>query len=134
MILDVILCALGCMGILGLVWGIGAWCLFPLAGRQAQVLFPGDAAGALERQLRGGELLRAAGIWRGDVFVVTDSMTEKERQEAEILARARPEVQLVTRERLCAILMMESPYDRPRRDDDPRHGAERAVSKPGKRI
>ena len=60
MILDVIFCALWCVGILALVWGLAGWLLLPLSGRQSTVLFPDGKEGALERQLRTNAWLRAA--------------------------------------------------------------------------
>ena len=62
MIWDVLICALWCVGILGLVWVLAGWFLLPLSGRQLTVIFPEERPGALERQLRTIEWLRAAGL------------------------------------------------------------------------
>lgn len=82
MILDVIFCALWCVGILALVWGLAGWLLLPLSGRQSTVLFPDGKEGALERQLRTNAWLRAAGLERGMVYVVYDGLSSQARQEA----------------------------------------------------
>ena len=84
MILDVIFCALWCVGILALVWGLAGWLLLPLSGRQSTVLFPDGKEGALERQLRTNAWLRAAGLERGMVYVVCDGLSSQARQEAEL--------------------------------------------------
>ena len=65
MIWDVLICALWCVGILGLVWVLAGWFLLPLSGKQMTAIFPDGKPGALERQLRTIEWLRAAGLSRG---------------------------------------------------------------------
>ena len=119
MILDVIFCALWCVGILALVWGLAGWLLLPLSGRQSTVLFPDGKEGALERQLRQKD---------GRVHIA------QARQEAELFARDRDYLCVLTRAQLCAILKMEREHDEAGRTDDSRHGAERAVSESGKRL
>lgn len=133
MVWQVIVCALWCAGILMLVWLLGAWCLFPLSEKQVTVLFPDGGDDALERQLRANALLRAAGIARGSVYVVTDGLAEEARRAAEIFSRYHAEVLPVTAAQLYEILKMESQYDGARRDDS-RHGAKCAVSKSGERL
>lgn len=133
MLWQVVLCALWCAGILLFIWALGAWCLFPLSERQITVLLPDGGAGALERELRANCLLRAAGMMRGRVYVLTDGLPEAARQEAEAFSRQHAEVLPVTGAQLCAILKLESQYDGAGRDDS-RHGAERAVSKSGERL
>ena len=134
MILDVIFCALWCVGILALVWGLAGWLLLPLSGRQSTVLFPDGKEGALERQLRTIEWLRAAGLSRGEVFVICDRMDAAEKREAEAFARDRIYLHVGTRAQLCAIVKMGWNDDEAGRTDDSRDGAERPVSEPGKRI
>ena len=107
MILDVIFCALWCVGILALVWGLAGWLLLPLSGRQSTVLFPDGKEGALERQLRTNAWLRAAGLERGMVYVICDGLSSQARQEAELFARDRDYLCVLTRAQLCAILKME---------------------------
>ena len=123
MILDVIFCALWCVGILALVWGLAGWLLLPLSERQSTVLFPD-----------GNAWLRAAGLERGVVYVVCDGLSSQARQEAELFARDRDYLCVLTRAQLCAILKMEREHDEAGRTDDSRHGAERAVSESGKRL
>lgn len=130
MILDVIVCALWCVGILMLIWCIAGWLLLPLSSRQMTVLVPENRSGALERQLRTNEWLRAAGFLKGPVFVLTDDLEDPVRLEAEHFAAGREHIDLVTRAQLCAILKVEQNHDETGRADDPRHGTERAVSKP----
>ena len=134
MILDVIFCALWCVGILALVWGLAGWLLLPLSGRQSTVLFPDGKEGALERQLRTNAWLRAAGRERGMVYIVCDGLSSQARQEAELFARDRDDLCVLTRAQLCAILKMEREHDEAGRTDDSRHGAERAGSESGKRL
>lgn len=134
MILDVLICALWCVGILGLVWVLAGWFLLPLSGRQLTVIFPEERPGALERQLRTIEWLRAAGLSRGEVFAVCDELNDVTKQEAEAFARARVYLHIVTRAQLCAIVKMGWNDDEAGRTDDSRHGAERAVSESGKRL
>ena len=131
MILDVIFCALWCVGILGLVWVLAGWFLLPLSGRQLTVIFPEERPGAL---LRTNAWLRAAGLERGMVYVVCDELSSQARQEAELFARDRDYLCVLTRAQLCAILKMEREHDEAGRTDDSRHGAERAVSESGKRL
>ena len=134
LILEVLICALWCVGILGLVWCLAGWFLLPLSGKQATVLFPDGTGGSLERQLRSIEWLRAAGLSKGTVFVICDALDDTTRQEAELFARQRFYLRLVSQTELCRILRMEKDNDEAGRTDDPRHGAERAVSEPGKRL
>ena len=108
--------------------------LLPLSGRQSTVLFPDGKEGALERQLRTNAWLRAAGLERGMVYVVCDGLSSQARQEAELFARDRDYLCVLTRAQLCAILKMEREHDEAGRTDDSRHGAERAVSESGKRL
>ena len=56
------------------------------------------------------------------------------RQEAELFARDRDYLCVLTRAQFCAILKMEREHDEAGRTDDSRHGAERAVSESGKRL
>lgn len=134
MIWDVLICALWCVGILGLVWVLAGWFLLPLSGRQLTVIFPEERPGALERQLRTIEWLRAAGLSRGEVFVIYDRMDAAEKREAEAFARDRIYLHVGTRAQLCAIVKMGWNDDEAGRTDDSRDGAERPVSEPGKRI
>ena len=134
MLLDVILCTLICVAILTLVWCLAGWCLLPLSNRQITVLTPDEHDGALERQLRTIEWLRAAGLLRGPVYVVCDDVSDDTRQEAEVFAASRTYLRVLTRAQLCTILMMESPHDTSGRTNDSRHGTERAVSEPGERV
>ena len=90
--------------------------------------------GALERQLRTLEWLRAAGLSRGEVFVICDRMDAAEKREAEAFARDRIYLHVGTRAQLCAIVKMGWNDDEAGRTDDSRDGAERPVSEPGKRI
>ena len=113
MILDVIFCALWCVGILALVWGLAGWLLLPLSERQSTVLFPDGKEGALERQLRTNAWLRAAGLERGVVYVVCDGLSSQARQEAELFARDRDYLCVLTRAQLCAILKMKSLFKYP---------------------
>ena len=108
--------------------------LLPLSGRQSTVLFPDGKEGALERQLRTNAWLRAAGLERGMVYVICDGLSSQVRQEAELFARDRDYLCVLTRAQLCAILKMEREHDEAGRTDDSRHGAERAVSESGKRL
>ena len=110
------------------------WLLLPLSGRQSTVLFPDGKEGALERQLRTNAWLRAAGLERGMVYIVCDGLSSQARQEAELFARDRDYLCVLTRAQLCAILKMEREHDEAGRTDDSRHGAERAVSESGKRL
>ena len=119
------------MGILGLVWVLAGWFLLPLSGRQLTVIFPEERPGALERQLRTIEWLRAAGLSRGEVC---DRMDAAEKREAEAFARDRIYLHVGTRAQLCAIVKMGWNDDEAGRTDDSRDGAERPVSEPGKRI
>ena len=128
------ICALWCVGILGLVWVLAGWFLLPLSGRQLTVIFPEERPGTLERQLRTIEWLRAAGLSRGEVFAVCDRMNAEEKREAEIFARDRIYLHVGTRAQLCAIVKMGWNDDEAGRTDDSRDGAERPVSEPGKRI
>ena len=134
MILDVLACALWCVGILTLVWCLAGWCLLPLSGRQMTVLRPVDKPGFLERQLRTNAWLRAAGLTSGRVYVISDALTEQRLSEAEHFARDFPYLSVVTTARLCAILKMEWEDGEAGRTDDSRDGAERTVSESGKRI
>ena len=134
MIWDVLICALWCVGILGLVWVLAGWSLLPLSGRQLTAIFPDGKSGALERQLRTIEWLRAAGLSRGEVFVIYDRMDAAEKREAEAFARDRSYLHVGTRAQLCAIVKMGWNDDEAGRTDDSRDGAERPVSEPGKRI
>ena len=134
MILEVSICALWCVGILGLVWVLAGWFLLPLAGNQATVLFPDGKDGALERQLRTIEWLRAAGLSKGTVFVLCDTLDETTYREAVLFASTRFYLRLVSRTELCRFLRMGTNDDEAGRTDDSRHGAERAVSEPGKRL
>lgn len=134
LILEVLICALWCVGILGLVWVLAGWFLLPLAGKQMTVLFPSGADGALERQLRTIEWLRAAGLSKGEVIVLCDDLDDTSRREAALFAEKRFYIQILTRAQFCAIIRMETNDDEAGRTDDPRHGAERAVSESGKRL
>ena len=134
MILDVLVCALWCVGILTLIWCLAGWCLLPLSGRQITVLRPDARSGALERQLRTNAWLRAAGLASGLVFVISDVLTDECLSEAEHFARDCPYLRVVTTAQLCAILKMEWEDDEAGRTDDSRDGAERTVSESGKRI
>ena len=134
MILDVLVCALWCVGILTLVWCLAGWCLMPLSGRQMTVFRPDGRPGSLERQLRTNAWLRAAGLTSGRVYVISDALAERSLSEAEHFARDRPYLSIVTTAQLCAILKMEWEDDKAGRTDDSRDGAERAVSESGKRI
>ena len=129
MILDVIFCALWCVGILALVWGLAGWLLLPLSGLPSHSFFL-----AFQRQLRTNAWLRAAGLERGMVYVVCDGLSSQARQEAELFARDKDYLCVLTRAQLCAILKMEREHDEAGRTDDSRHGAERAVSESGKRL
>ena len=128
------ICALWYVGILGLVWVLAGWFLLPLSGRQLTVIFPEERPGALERQLRTLEWLRAAGLSRGEVSVICDRMDAAEKREAEAFARDRIYLHVGTRAQLCAIVKMGWNDDEAGRTDDSRDGAERPVSEPGKRI
>ena len=64
----------------------------------------------------------------------TPDPEEQARQEAELFARDRDYLCVLTRAQLCAILKMEREHDEAGRTDDSRHGAERAVSESGKRL
>lgn len=97
-------------------------------------IFPDGKPGALERQLRTIEWLRAAGLSRGEVFVICDRMDAAEKREAEAFARDRIYLHVGTRAQLCAIVKMGWNDDEAGRTDDSRHGAERAVSESGKRL
>ena len=134
MIWDVLICALWCVGILGLVWVLAGWFLLPLSGKQMTAIFPDGKPGALERQLRTIEWLRAAGLSRGEVFAVCDRMDAAEKREAEAFARDRIYLHVGTRAQLCAIVKIGWNDDEAGRTDDSRDGAERPVSEPGKRI
>ena len=105
-----------------------------LSGRQLTVIFPEERPSALERQLRTIEWLRAAGLSRGEVFVICDRMDAAEKREAEAFARDRIYLHVGTRAQLCAIVKMGWNDDEAGRTDDSRDGAERPVSEPGKRI
>ena len=113
---------------------LAGWLLLPLSGRQSTVLFPDGKEGALERQLRTNAWLRAVGLERGMVYIVCDGLSSQARQEAELFARDRDYLCVLTRAQLCAILKMEREHDEAGRTDDSRHGAERAVSESGKRL
>ena len=130
MILDVIVCALWCVGILTLIWCIAGWLLLPLSSRQMTILVPENRPGALEQQLRANEWLRAAGFLKGPVFVLTDDLEDSVRQEAECFASGHKHISILTRAQLCVILKVEQNHDETGRADDPRHGTERAVPKP----
>ena len=130
MILDVIICALWCVGILTLIWCIAGWLLLPLSSRQMTVLVPDDRPGALEQQLRANEWLRAAGFLKGPVFVLSDDLEETVRLEAEYFASEHKQIDILTRAQLCAILKVEQNHDETGRADDPRRSTERTVSKP----
>ena len=134
MIWDVLICALWCVGILGLVWVLAGWFLLPLSGKQLTVIFPEERSGALERQLRTIEWLRAARLSRGEVFVICDRMDAAEKRETEAFACDRIYLHVGTRAQLCAIVKMGWNDDEAGRTDDSRDGAERPVSEPGKRI
>ena len=134
MIVDVLICALWCVGILALIWVLAGWFLLPLSERQLTVLLAESKPGALERQLRTIEWLRAAGLSRGAVFVVRDGLAEDASRELEIFARDRLYLQVGTRTQLCAMVEMGWNNDEAGRTDDSRDGAERPVSEPGKRI
>lgn len=134
LLLEVLICALWCAGILGLVWCLAGQFLLPLSGKQATVLFPDGTDGALERQLRSIEWLRAAGLSKGTVFVICDELDDTQRREAALFAKQRFYLRLVSRTELCRLLRMEKDNDEAGRTDDPRHGAERAVSEPGERL
>ena len=54
--------------------------------------------------------------------------------QAELFARDRDYLCVLTRAQFCAILKMEREHDEAGRTDDSRHGAERAVSESGKRL
>ena len=125
---------LWCVGILALVWVLAGWFLLPLPDRQLTVILPERKPGALERQLRTIEWLRAAGLSRGEVFVICDALDEDERRDADVFARDRFHVLLGTRAQLCARIKMGWDDDKAGRTDDSRNSAERAVSEPGKRI
>ncbi len=128
------ICALWCVGILALVWVLAGCFLLPLSERQLTVISPEGRLGALERQLRTIEWLRAAGLSRGDVFVICDTLDLEQKREAEIFARDRFYLRLGTRAQLCRIVEMGWNDDEAGRIDDSRDSAERAVSEPGKRI
>ena len=98
------------------------------------VLFPDGKSGALERQLRSIEWLRSAGLSQGTVFVLCDDLDSTQRREAGLFAEKRFYLRLVSRTELCRLLRMGTNDDEAGRTDDPRHGAERAVSEPGKRL
>ena len=134
MIVDVLICAHWCVGILALIWVLAGYFLLPLSGRQLTVISPEGRLGALERQLRTIEWLRAAGLSRGEVFVLCDALDAEQKQEAEIFARDRFYLRLGTRAQLCRIVEMGWNDDEAGRTDDSRDSAERAVSEPGKRI
>ena len=134
LILAVLICALWCVGILGLVWCLAGWFLLPLAGNQMTVLFPDGNDGSLERQLRTIEWLRSAGLSKGTVFVLCDDLDSTQRREAALFAEKRFYLRLASRAELCRLLRMGTNDDEAGRTDDPRHGAERAVSEPGKRL
>lgn len=97
-------------------------------------IFPDGKPGALERQLRTIEWLQAAGLSRGEVFVICDRMDAAEKREAEAFARDRIYLHVGTRAQLCAIVKMGWNDDEAGRTDDSRDGAGRPVSEPGKRI
>ena len=118
MIWDVLICALWCVGILGLVWVLAGWFLLPLSGRQLTVIFPEERPGALERQLRTIEWLRTAGLSRGEGFAVCDRMDAAEKREAEAFARDRIYLHVGTRAQLCAIVKMGWNDDEAGRTDD----------------
>ena len=134
MIVDVLICALWCVGILALIWVLAGWFLLPLSERQLTVIFPESKSGALERQLRTLEWLRAAGLSRGEVFVICDRMDAAEKREAEAFARDRIYLHVGARAQLGAIVKIGWNDDEAGRTDDSRDGAERPVSEPGKRI
>ena len=69
-------------------------------------IFPDGKPGALERQLRTIEWLRAAGLSRGEVFVIYDRMDAAEKREAESFARDRIYSHGGTRAQLRAIVQM----------------------------
>ena len=130
MILDVIICALWCIGILTLIWCIAGWLLLPLSSRQMTVLVPDDRPGALELQLRANEWLRAAGLLKGPVYVLRDDLEDEVLIEAEHFASEHEQIDILTRAQLCVILKVEQNHDETGRADDPRHSTERTVSKP----
>ena len=134
MILDVLICALWCVGILALIWVLAGWFLLPLPDGQLTVILPEGKPGALERQLRTIEWLRAAGLSRGAVFVICDALDAEEKREAQSFARGRMYLHLGTRAQLCAMVKMGWNNDEAGRTDDSGDSAERAVSEPGKRI
>ena len=98
------------------------------------VLFPDGNDGSLERQLRTIEWLRSAGLSKGTVFVLCDDLDSTQRREAALFAEKRFYLRLASRAELCRLLRMGTNDDEAGRTDDPRHGAERAVSEPGKRL
>ena len=108
--------------------------MLPLSGKQMTAIFPDGKPGALERQLRTIEWLRAAGLSRCAVFVICDRIDAAEKREAEAFARDRIYLHVGTRAQLCAIVKMGWNDDEAGRTDDSRDGAERPVSEPGKRI
>ena len=77
-----------------------------------------------------------AGVRRRMEFMkrAVERQRQEARQEAELFARDRDYLCVLTRAQLCAILKMEREHDEAGRTDDSRHGAERAVSESGKRL
>ena len=77
-----------------------------------------------------------AGVRRRMEFMkrAVERQRQEARQEAELFARDKDYLCVLTRAQLCAILKMEREHDEAGRTDDSRHGAERAVSESGKRL
>lgn len=134
MVLDVLVCALWCVGILTLVWAAAGWFFLPLSGSQITLLFPEKSAGQLERQLRTNAWLRAAGFEQGRVFVISDGLDDAALTEASLFAAERAYLSVLTRAELATLLEMGCRDDKTGRTDDSRDGSERSVPKPGERI
>ena len=134
MILDVVICALLCVAVLTIIWCLAGWCLLPLSGRQLTLFFADDREGALERQLRSNEWLRAAGLSRGQVIIICDELNAAVRRDAEVFASGRSYLQILTRAQLHTILEMENEHGRAGRTDAPGNGTERTVSESGKWV
>ena len=135
MLWDVILCTLLSLGILLLLWCVTGFALLPLPRRQTILLEPERKDGwQLERQLRALLWLRAAGLSRGQVYVLTDSLSRQALRELQAFTEQQTGVYCITREELRKRLEMELEHDGAGRTDDPGNGAECAVSEPGERI
>ena len=135
MLWDVILCTLLSLGILLLLWCVTGVVLLPLPRRQTILLEPERKDGwQLERQLRSFLWLRAAGLSRGRVYVLTDSLSRQALRELQAFTEQQTGFYCITREELRKRLEMELEHDGSGRTDDPGNGAECAVSEPGERI